>query len=426
MRVVKATYVHLLLTAPGDDITLAMVQDFVSLAIPENLTVEYKLGGNKPIEAVAALANTYGGLILVGVGEEPRGVPNPDDIRGVSRSEKDRLVSQMATNFDPPWSPEVIEVPLPESGKVVLVIRIDRELVPAPIVLDGRILIRLDGRNVAASRQIMATLIAQAGPTQELVHFRREATRSPANHRSAVPPQQGVEQPDLHFRAVTSVPLPLGRRRHRMPTGMPAKLVAHLSRTQLHPLTKALSIQLQPGGGTIMIPWAVERATSREVVLALRSRGEAPEGTGDGRVLCRVVVSIHPTGSLDVLADVVLWQESHLLSWDYVQQAFLALVPAVGNVLLPEALAAIIGPVTLSLPMVEMHLSTHRYGEQDRPVEHLVDVSSLGYREDARPFYGAGEIIDESLIDNGDWAPAVIDALTTMAMDWGFPSPKLG
>ena len=417
---------HPLLTTPGDDITLAMVKDFVSLAIPENLTVEYKLGGNKPIEAVAALANTYGGLILVGVGEEPRGVPNPDDVRGVSRSEKDRLVNQMATNFDPPWSPEVIERALPDSDKVVLIIRIGRDLVPAPIVLDGSILIRLDGRNVAANRQIMATLIAQAGPAQGLTPFRSEATRSPGNHWPAVPPKEGVQQPDLHFRAVTSVPLPLGRRRHRMPTGMPAKLVADLSRTQLHPLTKALSMRLQPSGGTIVTPWEVERATSREVVLALRSRGEAPEGAGDGRVLCRVVVSINTSGSLDVLADVVLWQESHLLSWDFVQHAFLTLVPAVGDVLLPDALTAIVGPVTLPPPVVEMHLSTYRYGEQDRPVEHLVDVSSIGYREDARPFYGAGEVVDESLIDNGDWAPAIIDALTTMAMDWGFPSPKLG
>lgn len=423
MRVVKAVPVQLLLTAPGDDITLAMVQDFVSLAIPENLTVEYKLGGSKPIEAVAALANTYGGLILVGVGEEPRGIPNPNDIRGVGRLEKDRLVSQMATNFDPPWSPEVIEVALPDSDKVVLVIRIDRDLVPAPIVLDGRILIRLDGRNVAANRQIIANLIAQAGPTQRLTTFRGEATRSPGNHRTAVPPQQGVEQPDLHFRAITSIPLPPGRRRHRMPTGMPKKLVASLSRTQLRPLTKALSRRLS---GSTATQWRVERATSREVVLALRTRSETPEGAEDGPALCRVVVSIDTTGSLEVLADVVLWQKAGRLSWVSVQHAFLTLVPALGDVLLPESFAAVVGPATLPPPMVEMHLSTYRYGEPDRPVEELVDVSSIGYREDTRPFYGTGEIVDEHLIDNGDWAPAIIDALTTMAMDWGFPAPKLG
>jgi hypothetical protein len=39
----------------------------------------------------------------------------------------------MATTFDPPWSPEVVEVPLGSGDKVVLVIRIDPDTVAAPI-----------------------------------------------------------------------------------------------------------------------------------------------------------------------------------------------------------------------------------------------------------------------------------------------------
>lgn len=58
---------HPLFQLPSSEVTLDVVQDFINLKIRESLTVEYKKAGDKPIEAVAALANTYGGLLLVGV-----------------------------------------------------------------------------------------------------------------------------------------------------------------------------------------------------------------------------------------------------------------------------------------------------------------------------------------------------------------------
>ncbi|MFE3826139.1 hypothetical protein [Streptomyces sp. NPDC059092] len=68
-------------------------------------------------------------------GSGARGVPTR--VVGVSRKEKERLVNQMATGYDPLWTPVVIEVPLRDSDKVVLIVRIERDLVPAPIVTDG-------------------------------------------------------------------------------------------------------------------------------------------------------------------------------------------------------------------------------------------------------------------------------------------------
>ncbi|MFE2374726.1 helix-turn-helix domain-containing protein [Streptomyces sp. NPDC059398] len=98
---VEAVTVHPLLTTPSGNVTLAMVQDFVSLGIPENLTVEYKRGGEKPVDAVAALANSYGGMVLIGVAEDSGTHGVPTGIVGVSRKEKEKLVNQIATTYDP-------------------------------------------------------------------------------------------------------------------------------------------------------------------------------------------------------------------------------------------------------------------------------------------------------------------------------------
>jgi hypothetical protein len=203
---------------------------------------------------------------------------------------------------------------------------------------------------------------------------------------------------------------------------MPEKVIMALSRTQLHPLTVSLARALHATEGNVPARWSIARATSQEVILTLGPEGCTAKKQEASTALCRVVVSL-VDGRLEVIADVVLWQEERKLHWDRVQLALITLAQAAGAVLLPEALAAIVGPVTVSPPAVEIHISTHRYGVPDRTVETFVDVSSLGERSDVREFRGANEFLDEILVENGDWAPAVIDALTSVAMDWGFPSP---
>ncbi|MEU3862540.1 ATP-binding protein [Streptomyces sp. NPDC028722] len=410
---------HELLTAPSSELTAQMVKDFVELGIAENLTVEYKRQGDKPIEAVAALANTYGGIVLVGVAEEPKTVPS--EVVGVTRKEKESLVNQLATKFDPPWSPEVIEVPLDDaSDKVVLVIRISRDTVPAPIVLDGSILVRLDARNVHASRAMMAAMLAQATDVRAAPRL-GHAMRRPDTHRVPVSSGPDVQQPDLILRAVTSFPLRSNGRRSRVATGMPGRITAALQKTQLDPLVNVLSLRLQRGQSSVITPWQLAGSTSSNVVLE-RSARAGQEGHDNARLLCRVAAGIGNSG-LEVCCDLVFWLDGMVLPWGFVQQSLMELVPAAANVLLPETVSAVVGNVTLPPPVVEIHLSTHRHGEQEQPIEGVIDVTTIGARDDARPFYSSGEVLDETLIDGDDWAPAILDAFTVMAMDWGYPSP---
>ncbi|GGU51489.1 hypothetical protein [Streptomyces violascens] len=146
------------------------------------------------------------------------------------------------------------------------------------------------------------------------------------------------------------------------------------------------------------------------------------EGQDDLRLLCRAALGIG-NGELEVCCDMVFWLDDMILPWDFVQQSFMELVPAVANVLLPEVVSAVVGKVTLPPPVVEIHLATHRPGEQDQAIENVVDVTTLGAREAPRPFYSTGEVLDETLTNGHDRAPAILDAFTVMAMDWGHPSP---
>ncbi|MEU8976457.1 ATP-binding protein [Streptomyces monashensis] len=357
--------------------------------------------------------------MLVGVAEEPKTVPS--EVVGVTRKEKESLVNQLATKFDPPWSPEVVEVPLDdESEKVVLVIRINRDTVPAPIVLDGSILVRLDARNVHASRAMMAAMLTQATDTvvgPRLGH----ATRRPDTHRTPVPHGSGVQQPDLVLRTITSFQLRSNGRRSRLAAGMPGRITAALERTQLGPLINMLSLYLQGGQSSVITPWQIAGSTSSNVVLE-RSAHAGQAEQGGARLLCRIGTGVGSSG-LEVCCDLVFWLDGTILPWSHVQQSFLEMVPAVANVLLPEAVSAVVGNVTLPPPVVEIHLSTHRLGEQDPPIENAIDITSIGAREDTRPFYDTGEILDETLMNGLDWAPAIFDAFTIMAMDWGYPSP---
>ena len=76
------------------------------------------------------MANTYGGLILVGVTDEDR------QIVGVPRETIGRVSGQLAARLDPPgWLPDMLEVPLGEENpdRYVIVIRVNRDEAPRPV-----------------------------------------------------------------------------------------------------------------------------------------------------------------------------------------------------------------------------------------------------------------------------------------------------
>lgn len=157
-----------LFTVPAELIDDDSVRKFVADAIATSLhaesrVVEFKRerSGLNVVRTVAAMANTDGGLVFVGVDEA-----NPDSpIVGVPAAEVDSIVGQLRAHI-PTAMPEVIPVRLTDSPtNVVVVLRIDVDRVDVPVVLDGRILLRVPGSNVGARRDEIVSLVQRDAST---------------------------------------------------------------------------------------------------------------------------------------------------------------------------------------------------------------------------------------------------------------------
>lgn len=150
-----------LFTAPVDEIDAEGVRRFVNNAISrriqaESSMLEFKSKPNKSnvAEAVAALSNTHGGIVLVGIDEA-----SEDPVVGIPASDVDRIVTQLRALL-PYALPEVIPVAvMSKSETVVLVLRVDPDRIDTPVVLEGRILVRIPGATVGASRDEILSLI---------------------------------------------------------------------------------------------------------------------------------------------------------------------------------------------------------------------------------------------------------------------------
>lgn len=146
----------------ADDVTLERVRELVAIGQPESLTLEYKESYAQKIpDSVAAMANSYGGLILVGVTE--RNVP--DRITGVPEPTIVQIVNACHQKLEPPWEPEIIPVALPGTdGLMVLVVRVDPAKAPRPLLISGAAPIRLHGRNAVADLSRLTQLVNEAAP----------------------------------------------------------------------------------------------------------------------------------------------------------------------------------------------------------------------------------------------------------------------
>lgn len=157
--------------AAPDQWDLARLRQLVSEQDLERTRIEYKreLGnGNPTLEAITALANTFGGVVLVGVDEAKHGT---DRLTGVAAGERDRLARMCWDKLVPPYSPEISTVKLDASDKYVLVVLINLDYARRPIMLTqgNKILVRLEGHSVPADwyrlRELFAEEQATATPT---------------------------------------------------------------------------------------------------------------------------------------------------------------------------------------------------------------------------------------------------------------------
>lgn len=185
--------------SPAADVTLDRVRDLVRQNLPESLTLEYKEDFTpRLVTSVAAMANSYGGVILVGVTDSPA----EDRLVGVQEPTVTQVVNACHEKLEPPWEPEIIPVPL-KDDRLVLVIRVDPARAPRPLFIDNKAPIRLQGRNATADRSRLAQLFADAATSPASTGWRIKPPQLP----------QGADgSASVDFLLHSGLILPLGER----------------------------------------------------------------------------------------------------------------------------------------------------------------------------------------------------------------------
>ena len=177
-----------LYTVPASKVDYELVRAFVVSAeaaslFSESLTLEVKekLHKSNVAEAVAALGNTDGGIVLVGV--KDKDATGEDRIVGVPKSEHDSVANSLHS-LVPEAMPEIIAVAIPGGDRLVLVLRVDADAVPHPVVVSGKVLSRIPGHSVPADRRRVLDLAARDQVAPGTEHSRMSVDRRPWQPRA--------------------------------------------------------------------------------------------------------------------------------------------------------------------------------------------------------------------------------------------------
>lgn len=178
------------------DVTLERIAALVAETGTEPVTVDFKeKAGPRVAECVAAMANTYGGLIFVGISDTDR------EIVGVKVETAAHVADMLTTKLSPSdWLPEMFEVALgPEQpGRYVLVIRVRYETAPRPVFVQRTIgsgddkttifyaPVRRPGGTRQATRDELASLFGeQPDAAAELLGWDINAPQIPSGNDAA-------------------------------------------------------------------------------------------------------------------------------------------------------------------------------------------------------------------------------------------------
>jgi len=191
---------------PTDEITFSDVAAFIQEKNRENIILDYK--GDWPrnlAKVIAAMANTQGGLIFIGVTEENNS-GRPEDVVGVDlgRGEdqlRQRVISTAFQGIYPPVMPEVGACLLDsDPSRAVVIIRV----VPSdrtPHAVDNRtkIYVRVDSQTVPYERLAALNELEWLWDRRRLAIENRDALVEAAMERAAwmLEPPVDIDEPSV-------------------------------------------------------------------------------------------------------------------------------------------------------------------------------------------------------------------------------------
>jgi len=190
------------------------VEEFCGQKFTENSYLDYKSDFSAKLDrTIAAMANTYGGVILLGVSEDGQSKPLTP-IAGVElkRGLEDRVMNIIVGNISPPIIPEIAVCQNGDVDRAVLVIRVHpSEQTPHVTHNNTRIYVRTGNRNNPEELADLTRIEWLMDKRKEAVRFRDWLfVRASARFRAArngvipgIPPTdegawgEGHEQPGL-------------------------------------------------------------------------------------------------------------------------------------------------------------------------------------------------------------------------------------
>jgi hypothetical protein len=137
-------------TSPINAITWQSVEDFLGQGVKEGSYLDYKLDWPANLErTIAAMANTLGGVILIGVDENADGSPKLPAV-GIPLTSglAERVTNIVLSNITPPVFPEVAVCPDGKHERALVVIRVPQShQTPHAIMASTRVYLRTANRN---------------------------------------------------------------------------------------------------------------------------------------------------------------------------------------------------------------------------------------------------------------------------------------
>ncbi len=153
-----------LFTVPIREITYEGVKSFCEQGIHEGISLDYKKNFNpdnkKLARSICAFANTYGGLILIGVDEDKDNKPKTPFI-GIDHKKgfEDKITSIILDHISPPIIETEIHVCDPVEDKTFVVIRVPQSnKTPHAIYNQTKAYIRTGSRNKQEDLETLATM----------------------------------------------------------------------------------------------------------------------------------------------------------------------------------------------------------------------------------------------------------------------------
>lgn len=197
------TSVQSLAACAAGDVTWERVRALIDFDLPESVTLEYKSAYSASlVKTVAAMGNSYGGLVLVGVADAKQVAKDPgtDRVVGVSGETTTKIAEGCRNSLEPPWQPEIVEVAVPgRHDTYVLVVRVDVARVPRPLLHEGKVPIRLHGSNNTADRARLIQLCTETAVPIGSAWF--------ALPRPQLPEGDGLPRADYVLRSGMHIPV---------------------------------------------------------------------------------------------------------------------------------------------------------------------------------------------------------------------------